>query len=109
MTDYQPTEQDKALLDYAHTAQRRADPWVEFEYWSPAAHRWIDCGKGSPCYQIMRRKPRTVKLSYQGREWEIPASIADNNHLLATLRQCGTDALSLFTDLREIAGGENGK
>lgn len=77
MSDYQPTEQDKVLLDYAQTAQRRADPWVEFECrvtggrsgWGKMerAHFYLD-------YMMYRRKPRTCKLiGPDGREWELPA------------------------------------
>lgn len=63
MSDYQPTEQDKVLLDYAQTAQRRADPWVEFQYLHGVA--WFGCNHArhpGATHHDYRRKPRTVTL-----------------------------------------------
>jgi len=116
MADYQPTEADKVLLDYAQTAQRRADPWEEFEVHA-VDEGWIPCNEGRNPVSVpkwkYRRKPRTVTLSYQGREWELPVMYESQQYF------GGDKSAVLFFDdtekrdqwlaaLREIAGGENG-
>lgn len=114
MTDYQPTEADKVLLDYAQTAQRRADPWVEFEYCAPGG-AFVDCHQCcSPIRQYdrptltFRRKPLTCKLvASDGREWELPVpeevftECEEYTGIADTGRQW-------VTALRELVGGENG-
>ncbi len=113
MADYQPTEADKVLLDYAQTAQRRADPWEEFEVHA-VDEGWIPCNEGRNPVSVpkwkYRRKPRTVTLSFQGREWELPVPLGGHAGMRGiAIEFSETTAITQWlAALREIAKGENG-
>jgi hypothetical protein len=115
MTDYQPTEQDRVLLDYAQTAQRQADPWVEFEYYATNIKKWLPCTQGcihpGLSHVNYRRKPRTVTLSYQGREWELPVPTGSDRYFEeALIMRASDDHINQWLGaLWEIANGEGGQ
>jgi hypothetical protein len=112
MTDYQPTEQDKVLLDYAQTRHDIGPLEANklFEYWDSTDKTWNNiigvhhCAAG-----ILRRKPRTVTLKYGKKEWELPVPDAIEpvmSDLFSVLVKDVNERDQWLAALREIAGGE---
>ena len=115
MTDYQPTEADKVLLDYAQTVQRigREAANKLFRWRLKEGTDWQEGFAQSVSY-ICERKPRTVTLKYGEKEWELPV-IRHIEHYgaaepsLIIRLSCMQDTETYFEALREIAaGGDNG-
>jgi len=112
MTDYQPTEQAKVRLDYAQTEMRRADPWVEFEFYAVYSEVWMamqrDISNYSGATQF-RRKPALVTLSCGDRKWELPVPNPEGseapNFGLPIYWDTAEKRNQWLTALREIAGG----
>jgi len=118
VTDHQPTEQDKVAADY-WTTRAKVGPEEankQFQVLHSPRHDWADCAI-SPDFlgdSRYRRKPSTVTLSYQGREWELPVLLGT---CCLTGDACGVvsrhrdkdNALVWLAALRELANGEGGQ